>query len=136
MWRWLAGLGALALASAGAVVALAATGTTILILTGGQPPPLRVFDGLAPGRSYTFTVTADNVGENQNDTSFRAIPYYFSTNLGTWTYQRGALIHQRGGDRPHRIVERPKVLFNAKTHEYVMYLHIDDPTYAEAKVGV
>ena len=79
----------------------------------------------------------DKVGENQHDTSFRAIPCYSSTNLATWTYVRESLLHQRSGDLgPHRIVERPKVLYNASTKRFVMYLHIDDPTYAEAKVGV
>jgi Glycosyl hydrolases family 43 len=79
----------------------------------------------------------DKVGENQSDTSFRAIPCYSSTDLATWTYLRESLIHQKSGDLgPHRIVERPKVIYNAPTRRYVMYLHIDDPAYAEAKVGV
>jgi hypothetical protein len=79
----------------------------------------------------------DKVGENQKDTSFRAIPCYSSTNLATWTYQRESLVRQRSGDLgPHRIVERPKVLYNERTRTFVMYLHIDDPTYAQAKVGV
>jgi len=79
----------------------------------------------------------DKVGETKDDTSFRAIPCYSSTNLATWTFVRESLIHQRSGDLgPHRIVERPKVLFNAATKRFVMYVHIDDPTYAEAKVGV
>lgn len=79
----------------------------------------------------------DKVGESQADTSFRAIPCYSSTDLAAWTYVRESLIHQKGGDLgPHRIVERPKVLYNARTKRFVMYLHIDDPSYAEAKVGV
>jgi hypothetical protein len=79
----------------------------------------------------------DKVGENQGDTSFRAIPCYSSTNLATWTYVRESLIHQKSGDLgPRRIVERPKVIYNASTRRFVMYLHIDDPSYADAKVGV
>jgi hypothetical protein len=37
------------------------TGRTILVLTGGSHFHYGVVDGLAGGRSYTFTVTADNV---------------------------------------------------------------------------
>ncbi|NED82901.1 glycoside hydrolase, partial [Streptomyces sp. SID11233] len=33
-------------------------------------------------------------------------------------------------------VERPKVLYNASTKTYVMYLHIDSPSYGEARAGV
>ena len=92
--------------------------------------------GGSGGNTY-YAFGEDKVGENQHDTSFLAIPCYSSTNLATWTYQREALNHRNSGDLgPHRIVERPKVLFNAKTHKFVMYLHIDDPTYAQAKVGI
>ena len=37
---------------------------------------------------------------------------------------------------PGRIVERPKIIYNARTKTYVMYMHVDDPKYQEAKVGV
>src|SRR5947207_7203263 len=93
--------------------------------------------GIVKVGSTWYGFGEDKVGENQKDTSFRAIPCYSSTDLATWTYVRESLIRQRSGDLgPHRIVERPKVLFNASTKRFVMYLHIDDPTYAEAKVGV
>lgn len=102
----------------------------------GNPLQLHGLGYLKVGGTY-YAFGEDKVGENQDDTSFRAIPCYSSTTLATWTYQREALVRQRGGDLgPHRIVERPKVLYNAKTHQYVMYLHIDDPTYTQAKVGV
>ena len=34
------------------------------------------------------------------------------------------------------MVERPKVIHNANTNQYVMYMHIDSSSYGEAKVGV
>ena len=34
------------------------------------------------------------------------------------------------------VVERPKVLYNAKTGKYVMWMHIDDRTYYKASVGI
>lgn len=33
-------------------------------------------------------------------------------------------------------MERPKVIYNDNTGQYVMYLHIDSSNYGEAKVGV
>ncbi len=79
----------------------------------------------------------DKAGETSTDTSFQDIPCYSSTDLSTWTRVGVALAKQGSGDLgPNRIVERPKVIYNAATAQYVMYVHIDDPSYAEAKVGV
>jgi hypothetical protein len=79
----------------------------------------------------------DKSGENSADTSFRAIPCFSSTDLHTWTREGSALPRQASGDLgPNRIVERPKVIYNASTSTYVMYMHIDDVSYSEAKVGV
>lgn len=152
MWRWLAVRGALALAIASLLaLAPAAIAASATIHPGtrwndqnGNPLQLHGLGYVKAGGSGGGSVGGtyygfgeDKVGENQGDTSFRAIPCYTSTTLATWTYRREALIRSKSGDLgPHRIVERPKVLYNAKTHNYVMYLHIDDPTYAEAKVGV
>lgn len=78
-----------------------------------------------------------NGGESAGDAPFRSIPCFSSTDLRNWTFRSSALPRQAGGDLgPDRVVERPKVVYNASTSTYVMYLHIDDPTYAEAKVGV
>ncbi|MFC0434334.1 RICIN domain-containing protein [Kutzneria buriramensis] len=79
----------------------------------------------------------DKSGETSADTSFQDIPCYASTDLANWTPQGRALVRQASGDLgPNRVVERPKVLYNATTRTYVMYLHIDSPSYGEAKVGV
>ncbi|MFF5372763.1 RICIN domain-containing protein [Streptomyces sp. NPDC013187] len=79
----------------------------------------------------------DKTGRTSADTSFQNIPCYTSTDLNTWTYQSAALTLQSSGDLgPNRIVERPKVIYNASTSTYVMYMHIDSKTYAEAKVGI
>ncbi|MER7674438.1 RICIN domain-containing protein [Kitasatospora sp. NPDC096128] len=89
----------------------------------------------AAGTWYGFG--EDKSGETSGDTSFKDIPCYSSTDLQHWTYQSQALSLQGGGDLgPHRIVERPKVVYNTSTATYVMYLHIDNASYAEAKVGV
>jgi Glycosyl hydrolases family 43/Ricin-type beta-trefoil lectin domain-like len=79
----------------------------------------------------------DKVGENSSDATFRAVPCYSSTNLSTWTYQGQALTEQSSGDLgPNRIVERPKVIYNSSTGEYVMWMHIDNSAYAAAEAGV
>jgi hypothetical protein len=79
----------------------------------------------------------DKNTENSTDAYFRSVPCFTSTDLHTWTYRSSALPEQSSGDLgPNRIVERPKVIYNASTKTYVMYMHIDNPAYSEAKVGV
>jgi hypothetical protein len=79
----------------------------------------------------------DKTGETSADTSFQDITCYTSTDLANWTYQGQALSRQSSGDLgPSRVVERPKVIYNASTGTYVMYMHIDSTNYSEAKVGV
>jgi hypothetical protein len=79
----------------------------------------------------------DKTGETSADTSFQDITCYSSTDLANWTYQAQALSRQSSGDLgPSRVVERPKVIYNASTSTYVMYMHIDSTNYSEAKVGV
>jgi glycosyl hydrolase family 43 len=139
MRRWLILLTALPLLAL-APAALASPATmrpgTLGTDQHGNPLQLHGLGIIKVGGTY-YGFGEDKVGENQSDTSFRAVPCYSSTTLATWTYVREALIHTRSGDLgPHRIVERPKVLWNASTKRYVMYLHVDDPSYAEAKVGV
>lgn len=78
-------------------------------------------------------------GENrtQNNWLFAAISCYSSTDLVHWTFRQNVLTLQKSGDLgPNRVAERPKVMYNASTHTYVMYLHIDNSNYSEAKVGV
>jgi hypothetical protein len=54
-----------------------------------------------------------------------------------WTYVSELLTLQSSGDLgPNRVVERPKVIYNDATEQYVMYMHIDSSNYGEAKVGV
>jgi hypothetical protein len=78
------------------------------------------------------------IGENKtHGSSFYANSCYSSTDLVHWSFVNNTLTVQKDGDLgPNRIVERPKILYNSRTRIYVMYMHIDDPKYAEAKVGV
>ncbi|CAE6478351.1 unnamed protein product [Rhizoctonia solani] len=78
------------------------------------------------------------VGENKlNGSAFQSINCYSSTNLVEWKYVGALLTLQSSGDLgPSRVVERPKVIYNPTTKQYVMYMHIDSSNYGEAKVGV
>jgi hypothetical protein len=79
------------------------------------------------------------IGEDKtNGTNFLNINCYSSSNLVEWTYV-GPLLSKTYSNSDlgdDRIVERPKVLYNSVTKKYIMYMHIDDLSYSEAKVGV
>ncbi|KAH8671337.1 galactan 1,3-beta-galactosidase [Xylariales sp. PMI_506] len=78
------------------------------------------------------------IGEDKtNGSPFQNINCYSSTNLVQWTYVGALLSQTSSGDLgPNRVVERPKVIYNEGTGQYVLWMHIDDSSYAEAKVGV
>jgi hypothetical protein len=93
--------------------------------------------GLVKSGSTWYAFGENKSGESSGNAAFQSIACYSSTDLAHWTYQRAALSVQSSGDLgPNRVVERPKVLYNASTATYVMYLHIDNASYGEAKVGV
>lgn len=108
-----------------------------------------------PGATWTATNTGKHVqahgagiikdgstyyliGEDKTGgTAFQNINCYSSTNLVEWTFVKAVLTRQASGDLgPNRVVERPKVIYNAATATYVMYLHIDSSNYGEAEIGV
>ncbi|KAE8154278.1 glycosyl hydrolase [Aspergillus avenaceus] len=78
------------------------------------------------------------IGENKLDGSaFQSINCYSSDNLVEWSFVGELLSLQDSGDLgPNRVVERPKVIYNEATSKYVLWLHIDDSSYGEAKTGV
>ncbi|KAI8649440.1 Alpha-L-rhamnosidase [Fusarium sp. Ph1] len=54
-----------------------------------------------------------------------------------WKYEGPVLSRQGSGDLgPGRLVERPKVIYNKLTKKYVMWMHIEDQEYKDAKVGI
>ena len=93
--------------------------------------------GIVKVGSTWYGFGEDKTGESSSNTSFQDIPCYRSSDLQTWTKVGSALTRQSSGDLgPSRIVERPKVVYNSSTGTYVMYMHIDNLSYSEAKVGV
>jgi hypothetical protein len=131
---------------------------TVLALFNGVPPvhaasvtitPAGTFDdnngtyiqahggGITKVGSTYYWFGEDKNGESSSDTSFQNVPCYSSTDLAHWTFVADVLTRQASGDLgPSRIVERPKVIYNSTTGQYVMYMHIDNTSYSEAKVGV
>ncbi|KAF2198012.1 Arabinanase/levansucrase/invertase [Delitschia confertaspora ATCC 74209] len=78
------------------------------------------------------------VGEDKtNGSAFQNINCYSSTNLVEWKYEGALLSQTSSGDLgPNRVVERPKVIYNKSTKQYVLWMHIDSSNYGDAKVGV
>jgi hypothetical protein len=71
------------------------------------------------------------------DKSKRYVSCYTSTNLAQWIFRNQVLkLADPENWGPQRVVERPKVFYNARTRTCVMYLHIDDGAYKAARVGV
>lgn len=78
------------------------------------------------------------IGEDKtNGSAFQNVNCYSSTDLVSWKYVGALLSQTSSGDLgPNRVVERPKVIYNSSTKKYVLWMHIDDSSYGEAKVGV
>jgi hypothetical protein len=78
------------------------------------------------------------LGEDKtNGASFQNVNCYSSTDLKTWTFVNNLLTRQASGDLgPNRIVERPHVIYNSSTSQFVMYMHIDNSSYTDRKAGV
>ena len=65
---------------------------------------------------------------------------YSSPDLLNWKNE-GIVLPAVPGDpahdlHPSKVAERPKVIYNASTRQYVMWLHIDSPDYTMAAAGV
>lgn len=78
-------------------------------------------------------------GEDKADNSylFSAVSCYSSTDLVNWARHNDALTPLAGTNiSTSDIVERPKVIYNEKNEEYVMWFHSDNSDYGLALVGV
>ncbi|RPD79946.1 galactan 1,3-beta-galactosidase [Lentinus tigrinus ALCF2SS1-7] len=79
------------------------------------------------------------VGEDKSHNSalFKAVSCYSSTDLVKWSRNNDALTPIANTMiSTNNIVERPKVIFNSKNQEYVMWFHSDSSNYGAAMVGV
>ena len=93
--------------------------------------------GITKVGSTYYWFGEDKTGESSGSAFFQNVPCYSSTDLAHWTFVNDVLKKQVSGDLgPNRIIERPKVIYNSSTNQYVMYMHVDNASYSEAKVGV
>lgn len=72
-----------------------------------------------------------------NDPAKRYVSCYSSKDLVHWKFRR-QVFSISSVDEITRglILERPKVYYNAKTHKFVLYAHLDGPRYKAARVLV
>jgi len=78
------------------------------------------------------------LGEDKtNGAPFQNVKCYSSTDLKNWAFVSNVLTRQASGDLgPNRIIERPHVIYNSLTSQYVMYMHVDNSSYTDRKAGV
>ncbi|WP_434743970.1 RICIN domain-containing protein [Micromonospora sp. SH-82] len=77
-------------------------------------------------------------GENRHpDNRFRAVSVYRSTDLRTWEFRNNVLTQSSAAELQSANIERPKVIYNAGTGRYVMWMHKENGTnYSEARAAV
>jgi len=80
------------------------------------------------------------IGEDKsaNSGNFKAVNCYASKDLTNWEFRNAIITKSTTTElaASGRIIERPKVVYNDTTKKYVMWLHWDGNSYAEAKAGV
>lgn len=92
---------------------------------------------LKEGRTY---LPASNASWGGTRVVAGGVSCYSSTNLTDWRSEGIAL--NSIADQPEhdlhcsKVLERPKVIYNAKTKQFVMWLHVDSENYAAARSGV
>ncbi|GGY83964.1 RICIN domain-containing protein [Streptomyces omiyaensis] len=78
-------------------------------------------------------------GENRNaDNSFKYVSAYRSTDLKTWEFRNHVLKQETDPELAGANIERPKVMYNASTGQFVMWMHKEGSAtdYSEARAAV
>jgi hypothetical protein len=80
------------------------------------------------------------IGEDKsaNSGNFKAVNCYASKNLQDWEFKKAIITRNTATAlaAADRIIERPKVIYNDTTKKFVMWLHWEGKSYAEAAAGV
>jgi hypothetical protein len=80
------------------------------------------------------------IGEDKsgNSGNFKAVNAYASKDLSNWEFRNAIITRSTSTElaASGRIIERPKVIHNDTTNQYVMWLHWDGNSYADAEAGV
>jgi hypothetical protein len=132
-----------AMAAAIGLVAQTAEAASVAIVPGtawkdtsGHPIQAHGGGMIKVGSTY-YWFGEDKTGESKGKSNFLNVPCYSSTDLANWTFEGNVLTRQASGELgPNRIIERPKVIYNQSTHQYVMYMHVDTPGHTATRVGV
>jgi hypothetical protein len=77
-------------------------------------------------------------GENRNaDNTFRYVSAYRSTDLKNWEFRNHVLTEESDPELATANIERPKVMYNASTGQFVMWAHKENGSdYSEARAAV
>ncbi|MFJ9038080.1 RICIN domain-containing protein [Streptomyces sp. NPDC102406] len=77
-------------------------------------------------------------GEHRNDdNTFRYVDAYRSSDLKNWEFRNHVLTQASAGELAAANIERPKVMYNAATGTFVMWMHKEGATdYGEARAAV
>lgn len=98
----------------------------------GQPIQAHSAGILARGPIYYW------YGEDRTPGGRGGVSCYSSTNLYDW-HREGLVLSRsdlRAAGFTNQFVERPKVIYNAKTEQYVMWMHLEGPGYHFARAGI
>lgn len=87
-----------------------------------------------------FTYRSPGVGWDCYRTDAGGVSCYSSRDLCHWTYEGIVLepdtTHTFSDIHPTMVIERPKVIYNERTRQFVMWMHIDNHNYEKAVAGV
>lgn len=119
-------------------VALPASAAPVSITNGVKP----IATNNAPVDAHGGNITKSGnyyywVGQNTNaDNTMKAVSIYRSSDLKTWEWRGDALTPSSAPELVGAVVERPKIIYNAATNKFVIWMHWDDANYAAARVAV
>ncbi|MFJ4915483.1 RICIN domain-containing protein [Streptomyces sp. NPDC088726] len=122
------------LTSVGTAHAAAVTITNATQFTASDNSPVHAHGGgvLKVGAYYYW------FGENRNaDNTFRYVSAYRSTDLRTWEFRNNVLTEASDPELDQANIERPKVVYNSSTKQFVMWMHKENASdYGEARAAV
>ncbi|MFE2514435.1 RICIN domain-containing protein [Streptomyces mirabilis] len=77
-------------------------------------------------------------GEDRNaDNTFKYVDAYRSTDLKNWEFRAHVLTQSSASELGTAYIERPKVIYNASTGKFVMWMHKENGVdYSEARAAV
>ena len=128
----LAAFGVIAVVAPARAVPVTITNGTQFTATNGSIVHAHGGGILKDGNFYYF------FGENRTaDNKFFAVSAYRSTDLKTWEFRSNVLTRSSAAELASANIERPKVMFNAATGKYVMWMHKENGNdYSEARAAV